>query len=128
MSSKRSVRAKRDTFDIASPLLGPGQDWLTGPFASLASFSRPEISQDRRVWSPGRPPLPVLRQSGRPARQVAAPFGSPLSGVAFKSPKGIPLCVRRQRRKEVLHALRRVGKGTGGGRHRITPDSLMRCK
>lgn len=52
--------------------------------------------------------------------------------IAFRSPRRVSVCVRRQERREVLHALGRSGRGAGYRRHRAkyrwTRDSLISCR
>lgn len=86
---------------------------------SLPSLSRPlTVYEDRRRFHPAgkmRPVIALPRAAarltvvdypGRPGRQTKAP-------VRFNAPKRVPLCVRREQRKEVLHAT-----GKAGGRVR----------
>jgi len=46
--------------------------------------------------------------------------------MAFRNPEKVAVCVRRHERKEVLHALRRVGRGSGRRRRR-NEASNIRC-
>lgn len=80
--------------------------------------------EDRRSWSPGAAAPPLDYSSARtvigsPARLRAsarhstgpgrvAPTFSPV--VAFQTPSRVNICIRRQRRKEVLHAKRFYGR------------------
>lgn len=49
--------------------------------------------------------------------------------VGFTSPKKVLICVRRQQRREVLHALRETGRGSGGQkRAKWSEYSSVRCK
>lgn len=57
--------------------------------------------------------------------EPAKKFRVPLI-LSFDYPKRVILCVRRKVRKEVLHALRKTGKG-GQKRPRRTPYSNVRC-
>jgi hypothetical protein len=47
--------------------------------------------------------------------------------IAFAQPKRVALCIRRQQRKEVLHAIRKAGK-TGQKRPRRNESSTISCK
>lgn len=49
--------------------------------------------------------------------------------VAFADPSRTLICVRRSVRREVLHALRKTGRGSGGSRtDRWTEYSSVRCR
>lgn len=74
--------------------------------------------------------------SGRVARTKTRPQGdvqksrlhSPLFSY-FQNPQRVLVCIRREDRKRVLFALRRVGKGKRVSRvHRFTEKSRIRCK
>lgn len=49
------------------------------------------------------------------------------SAVGFDVPSRVAVCVRRKQRKEVLHAKRFTGRGSGGGKHRRNYWSDVRC-
>lgn len=98
--------------------------------------------EDNRVFHPSgtlRPPMTVL---GVPAsfevsygpsrpnnsRGVRSPkLFSYLGRPLFVEPSRVILCVRRSRRRSVLHALGKTGRGSGGGRRHITANSKLRC-
>lgn len=93
--------------------------------------------EDRRNWHPQVTNLmdaPV--RSSRRARvplQLAKPlkrWGKPhrfnFSRLQFSSPKQVLVCVRRKVRKEVLHALKKSGRG-GNRRRRYNSLSQVRC-
>lgn len=76
------------------------------------------------VISPGRP-LDIGAFNGisrSPRRAVSVP-----QGVQFGSPETVAICVRRRTRREVLHALRRVGKGSRVRTRRRRWYSDIRC-
>lgn len=79
--------------------------------------------EDRRTWHP-EPDFarsPKTAPSGRPAMVVVpkahpapknrswAVLGPPPATLAFERPRVTPVCVRRQTRRQVLHALGRAG-------------------
>lgn len=89
--------------------------------------------EDRRTYHPLGPNRPARTLGGTPARitvadrpaskrQRASGFHRKLRSshtkavLAFAEPKRVLICIRRQRRKEVLHALGRAGRG-GAKRH-----------
>lgn len=99
--------------------------------------------EDRRRWHPERALRPALSFSGlaartdvlvdrRPSRKaIAAGFKfQPLQTKAilgFREPDRVLVCVRRQARKEVLHALGKAGRG-GGRRGRRGWSSGISCR
>lgn len=104
-----------------------------------ASDLRMLEAEDRRHWRPDDGLAPARTFTGRPAGiKASAPRAHrgrgffprleyPSFGVSFSAPWKVLVCVRRKVRREVLHALRFVGKGTGGGRHRRNQWSGVRC-
>lgn len=75
-------------------------------------------------------------RSGAPARQERRPEGrvsksglyTPMHDY-FQDPRRVLVCIRRNTRKRVLHALRRIGKGRKVSRFRDWTDkSFVRCK
>lgn len=81
---------------------------------------------DRRRYDPAGPLRPAY-SFGRDARRIIAkssPVGSPRNDtnisarVGFAVPKRVAVCVRRQQRKEVLHAFKRAGGGVSRKRRR----------
>lgn len=110
--------------------------------------------EDRRLWSPDRrsaivtparstrrwnvpvtlksPPRALFRARQRtvfpltPAKK-AIHVNAQLGRLSFKQAKHVLVCVRRQDRKEVLHALGKVGKGSSRQRRR-NEFSNIRCK
>lgn len=47
--------------------------------------------------------------------------------IAFSDPLTVTECVRRRVRREVLHALKKTGRGSGGGKKRRTWRSMIKC-
>lgn len=111
-----------------------------------------EPVSDRRVFHPSRVFRPAVLVDGRPVRRyvVAAPrlvrpaavgrgarahpswraprlFELPHK-VSFPDPVRTLVCVRRGTRREVLHALKYVGRGSGGGRKRRNELSEVTCR
>lgn len=91
--------------------------------------------EDRRQYHPlnvfrpartvyGSPVGPL--KVARPGRETKARFRLPV-GIRFDVPAKVAVCVRRKRRKEVLHALKKVGKGSGGGKRRRNFWSGVQC-
>lgn len=90
------------------------------------------VSLDQRLFQPTRKAYrPPTRVSGTPARVVAKkPRGSALqtteayvpSALLFSAPKGVATCIRRQVRREVIHAT-----GNAGANRYRKPRSNVRC-
>lgn len=81
-----------------------------------------EFFRPARTWSGGdAPPVtPKLTPRNKPRPFLA-------HGLKFSAPADVLVCVRRQQRKEVLHALRKTGRGKGGGRKRRNWWSRIGC-
>lgn len=77
------------------------------------SATRPSSLLKRRSW----PTSPAHKAV---ARNVS------LGGLSFRAPRFVAICVRRKSRKEVLHALGKVGKGSSRVRRRNS-YSNVRC-
>lgn len=97
--------------------LADGRNWYPDaldPFRPVSSRRRPV-----RLVSPTRP--------SRPGRRPPNLFRSrPV--LAFSAPRHVVVCVRRRRRREVLHALRIAGRGgRRGRRYRRNAYSDVRC-
>lgn len=46
---------------------------------------------------------------------------------AFDDPARVVICKRRQRRREIMFALKKTGKGSGAKKRRINERSKVRC-
>lgn len=81
----------------------------------------------RRVFHPARY-TPVTQINGTSARlnhnRLRTLHQSPFQLI---EPNKVGICIRRKQRREVLHALRRTGKGAGTPK-RITDSSKYHCK
>lgn len=139
----KSSRGQRDTSDIASPnreldrvLLTPVR--LTMP--SIPDLSPlPDSFDDRRMWHPDSPFHPSMSMLGPlPAEIVEAPSRAPsrrpgarpaarpgYKYPAYSMPSKVAVCVRRNDRREVLFAKKKMGRG--GGRRRRNEQSKIRC-
>lgn len=76
--------------------------------------------EDRRRYHPMGESSPALNTSGRQhtltyaprhtnSTQLAKPSALP-KGVGFTTPQNVVVCIRRKKRQEVLHALKKAGK------------------
>lgn len=87
--------------------------------------------QDYRAYNPRPKTLrPARTVSGRIAFvniQKRAPLRK--ARFVFEDPKRVTVCVRRKMRREVLHAFKKTGKGSGRNRRRrFTADSFVICR
>ena len=130
--SSRSRRNRRDNVSIANRRL---------PYFSSSPRSMSQLSliEDRRVYNP-LGSLSPARSISRNTHALVVPndrvspsrsrsnrsFLSPPSFVGFQAPKKVLVCVRRQRRKEVLHALKKTGR-VGQRRPRFSDYSSIKC-
>lgn len=113
--ARRSSRAsQRDHFPIANP-------WLSAVRVSIAPADL-SIFEDRRTFHPLQDFRPALtfgkRSSARVIDRVKPARSFRPSNFHFAVPNKVAICVRRKRRKEVLHALGRVGAGSSRRRRR----------
>lgn len=137
----RRSRRRREVITVRSAMPSPSLTSLlrTSPPTLDAPSHLIRDVEDRRRYHPLADYSPPLTYRGSPARvQAKQRFSRPhkMAGfitptvpkrVAFKSPKKVLVCVRREQRKEVLFALRKTKKGSGGSR-RLTPFSEISCK
>lgn len=114
--------------------LSPPDEVLIRPlpsvFPSVIRASIPEIADDR-TWNPDEG-----SRSGRSSRRLNPTYHRAKSTKAtrghsyelnFVAPKYVVHCVRRHRRKEVLFALGKTGKGAKQKRRRRNMWSSVRC-
>lgn len=87
---------------------------------------------DRRRYNPTKSIAPPHAAYRSATRLLINPVGTVsnygLKDVPrFTTPNLVTLCLRRKARKEVLHALKRTGKGSGHGRRRSHLFSNVKC-
>lgn len=99
----------------------------TSPLVSVTpALQQLRAIEDRRHWHPagdyrpartlqGTRPSLTVQDRPRPSRSLPDRFGAKIrsqtNGVlAFQAPERVVVCIRRQRRKEVLHAKRKTGR------------------
>lgn len=104
-----------------------------------------QLPEDRRLWYPSayQPAKTVLgaraaltvyppsRTSSKVERRYrpSSPGGIVPTRVAFVEPMRVTICVRRQRRKEVLHAFKKAGRKPGSFQpRRLTEYSDVSCR
>lgn len=128
MSRRSDRRKRRDTQDIANRRLPLPYEYVRPGLNSYVS-ERLRFYEDRRQWHPEgvyRPArsfsrsfhrLRVVSDRREPVRsRKARNFLQEMRSsvpvrVGFQSPDGVLVCVRRKQRREVLHALRKTGRG-----------------
>lgn len=121
------------------------------PWAARLLVRRPDLRlvEDRRTWAPvprlhrvakqvsGHPSYRLVPTPPRSARSLLRSpvnlparstrnMASPTHSISFEYPRRIVICVRRKRRQEVLHALKKTGK-SGQRRPRRNPYSEVNC-
>lgn len=132
--------AERDAFDIANGPLFDREIITARPLPRLPFMPvvrspvitdedhrlfNPEpirIAKSTRRWSPRL----ILAKPVRGSRRLS-PAAAMFRGLQFAHPRYVIACIRRHTRKEVLHALRLTGKGSGGGKKRRNYNSSLRC-
>lgn len=112
-------------------------------FSFRGPFDLTEI-EDRRLYypdpvleppprSPGRSRIPIIDQppnrnpTSVPYRSVYRSNFAPAVHQSFQHPMTVAICVRRNQRKQVLHALKKVGRGGSKARPRRNAFSNIRC-
>lgn len=126
MARRRSGARQRDATHITRHL-----SLLPQPLPALPLSRAPKnplqrsLFSDRRLFHPQRQLQPPAALK-RPARRIMATRHRHV--LKFKVPLQVDLCVRRQRRKEVLHALRLTGKGSRARSRRRNEWSGISCK
>lgn len=135
-----SRRRRRDSQN--TDLQPPQREHFLTPYRSLTPTLLRETAQaalrrmveDRRTYHPERAFRPARLVTGQPVGPVrvspqkqnkSRPFLA--HGLSFEAPKRTMICVRRKERKEVLHALKKVGRGSGRGRKRRNWYSNIGC-
>lgn len=121
-------------------MTAPRRDISIPPIASRM-LSRPLLPRpyvpppqtDRRFYDPTRTVRRPHSLVSAATRIKAVDHGLPVNKaflghrLAFSIPRLVALCVRRKTRKEVLHALRKTGGGSGRRRPRRNFWSNVKC-
>lgn len=136
----RSEETSDFSNDLRSLLRPPQQTYSVQPIVHHTSPSSTLLSdiEDRRTYHPDGPSRPA-RSLDRPTHTLVLPVHpknvnksrAGLSAlpktVQFQAPKKVLVCIRRNQRKQVLHALKLTGKGSKARRHRKTEYTSIRC-
>lgn len=120
--SNQRVR-KRDDFSIARrfPLLSVVLPRLP---------HRLSVYGDRREFHPLRLFRSPSVVGSRSARRLVVDKDRPFKFgdvLKFAVPRRVLICIRRKERREVLHAKRFTGRGSGGGAKRRNMWSMIKC-
>lgn len=128
MSRRR--RSKSEVITHALDVFAPPRTLapLIKPYSEAADY---RLIEDRRTHHPldfFRPPLATDGGHIAPVRVTKKPFKTQLPfGLQFAAPEKTLVCVRRNQRKEVLHALRKTGRGRSRKSPRRNYLSGVRC-
>lgn len=119
---ERDAAAIASDLDLLAPVSVPAVLLVSvDPVISVPDVVLPEI-EDNRLWTPSPPGGQVLRAP----RATGGMSAALVDGVRFASPDTVLVCARRHRRREVLFALRKTGKGARSKRRRNS-YSNTRC-
>lgn len=123
---KSRSRDVRDTSDIANPrLLLPLIDLTAIPPSDLL-----RSIEDRRAYYPERAVRPASLFSKPRHRLQMSPgtnlFKLPI-GVGFEDSARVLVCVRRAKRRQVMFALKKAGRGGGSRKRRKGPYTDVKC-
>lgn len=136
--SSKNRRVVRSNANRRLPRFSPSS--LVSPLSPRRATLR--LFEDRREWHPDGPNRPARRFSGtrRPLTLVdrkplnpdrfayLRQFPSQTKAlVAFENPSDVLVCVRRQQRREVIHATRKAGK-VGQKKPRRNALSKISCR
>lgn len=115
---RRSTTGQRGTIATSNRRLSAPS--LLDSLRLMASLSTLREIEDRRQFHPERQ-FRAARSLSKPLHRLvvsSTPKGRMPVGVRFEDPHKVLVCVRRNQRKEVLHALRKTGKGKAAKRPR----------
>lgn len=125
---------RRDTSVIARPRLLDPHDGVTRrmvidlrPLQDLRTFQFGEQVVKSHFRAAVTPVVRSTKNNNKPFR-FRDPFKSVPAAVTLKAPRAVAVCVRRQRRKEVLFAKNKTGKGAARRRAQRNWTSSINCK
>ncbi|AJK28318.1 hypothetical protein [Eel River basin pequenovirus] len=125
--ARRRPKSSRKTTRISSA--------MSAPIARRSLLRNPQpltIFEDRRTWTPApiglrNPPPRNYATTSRTGKRISSPKWKPVFNVSFADPQRTFICVRRKRRKEVMFALRKTGKGSAARKRRRNFWSRVSC-
>lgn len=129
--ARRGRRSERGTVDTANPLL-ERRNALSSVDELLRAYEALDTSlmevEDGRQWHPLRQDRPAesFRRADRMFTDSVVAFDDRRPSRGFAHPPGVAVCIRRKTRREVLHALRKTGRG-GSKKRRYNWKSFVKC-
>lgn len=121
---------KRDVLTVASlpaRLLERAISPVLSPIETIVTGSK-DLIDDWRNWSPEpRTRRPKTFSGTTPVIKTSRTATSYGFTQHFAAPQAVIQCVRRHRRREVLHALRKAGKRGKKGPYRRSMWSEVKC-
>lgn len=132
-------RGRRDTTVIAKPTIIYSPPRLPAPQLVMRPSSRLRVIEDRRTYHPltyrpiprtfQRNPIKIVYSDDRSKKNSQKVQSSryPSAYLKVNAPDRVLLCVRRKMRKEVLHALKKTGKGVSQRKPRRNQWSDVHC-
>lgn len=133
MAKRRS--GLRDNSIISNPGLHAPRILTPRPPRTWSQNLR--LVEDRRSYHPEAltQMRPVRMINSQRPRLIPVAFSSPKykfnnlvpTAIGFKIPNKVAICVRRKQRKEILHALKKTGRGKRTSRGRRSQWSDIHC-
>lgn len=93
------------------PTVDPLDDLLDAPLLGDGRLFHPDPLEAPRTVSGTPARVRVLPRRSSSATARSDPFLAFRDRLTFRTPDRVALCVRRKQRRQVLHALRRTGRG-----------------
>jgi hypothetical protein len=119
-TASQVFRGKRDDYSIATDPIFENSFSRSVALPDLDTvWSTLNDVEDRRHFTPGRSgsfQAASTRSRVTPTKTNLSLTSSVIE--AFKAPRNVAICVRRKIRKQVLHALKKTGKGSSPPRRR----------
>lgn len=131
--NRRTVR-RRDPIVVANPypssfqVVRPTRRYRPRPAYKPIRIPLLQI-EDRRLWHPD-PTRPAKTTSGLPRYRLIDRQDvktSRRARISFASPHKMVICIRRKIREEVLHALKKTGRGVSRRKPRRNNYSNVEC-
>lgn len=126
--SRRSRRRQRDANDVTTDQVLSSH---SPHFTDIVTAPLHEPLVDRRHWVPAEPFVPdhTVGGIGGSVAYTPTPSVSPIKPASVQQQKRsqLSVCVRREQRRQVLHALRKTGKGGSRKPRRRNEWSNYKC-
>lgn len=131
MARKRKSTTQRGNFSTASSLLSSNSTLLSELEDRRLYYpdrARPARGLSKGATVIGISPVPQRSRNKGDRKSAAKLLSRVIDTFKFSSPKSVALCVRRHKRREVLFALKRSGKGSRSRRRRRNEFSDVSCR